>query len=89
MTEGTKPLIVYGAVWCPDVFMARRYLDRHGVAYEYRDIDKVPEAKAALLDIAGAGWVVPTIVMPDGEVLHSPSVRELADKLGRPSRKKV
>lgn len=88
MTETQEPLIVYGAAWCPDVFMARRYLDRHGVAYDYRDIDKDPEAKAALFDIAGEDWLIPMVVMPDGEILQNPSVRELANKLGRPPRKK-
>ncbi len=80
-------LIVYGATWCPDVAMARRYLDRHGVAYQYRDIDTDPEALAFLLEVAGKDWVVPTIAMPDGEILQNPPVRDLARKLGRPARK--
>lgn len=80
-------LIVYGTGWCPDVARVRRYLDRHGVVYQHRDIDADPEALAFLLELAGKDWLVPTIVMPDGEILQNPSVRDLADKLGRPKRK--
>jgi mycoredoxin len=88
MTESKGgEIIVYGTVWCPDVTMARRYLDRHGVAYTYRDIDN-DEMKQALVALRGADWVVPTIVMPDGAVLDNPSIRHLANLLGRPRRKK-
>ena len=82
-----KELVVYGATWCPDVARIRRYLDRHGVAYQYRDLDADPEVREFLLGVAGEDWVVPTIVMPDGEILQNPSVRDFADKLGRPKRK--
>jgi mycoredoxin len=88
MTESKGgEIIVYGAAWCPDVTMARRYLDRHGVAYTYRDIDS-DEMKQALVALRGADWVVPTIVMPDGTVLDNPPIRQLANLLGRPRRKK-
>lgn len=81
-------IIVYGAAWCPDVTLARKYLDRHGVTYVYRDIDEDPEASKALLALRGADWVVPTIVMPDETILDNPSIRELANRLGRPPRKR-
>ena len=29
MEKGPKVVVMYGAAWCPDVAMARRYLDRH------------------------------------------------------------
>lgn len=80
-------MIVYGAAWCPDVALTRTYLARHGVDYVYRDIDRDPDAMPELLALRGKAWVVPTIVMPDGEVLDNPSIRELANRLGRPRRK--
>ncbi len=83
----TSKLIVYGAAWCPDVTLARRYLDRHGVAYVYRDIDAEPAAMQSLLDLRGEAWVIPTIVLPNGTILDNPSIRELAERLGRPNRK--
>lgn len=87
MTTEEK-LLVYGARWCPDVLMACGYLDRHNVAYEFRDIDADPEARRVLLEISGENWLIPTLVLPDGEVLVNPSVRALADKLGHPQRQK-
>jgi mycoredoxin len=86
-TETNDTLKVYGAPWCPDVTLTRRYLDRHGVDYRYCDIDEDPEARAALLRLRGADWVVPTLVFPDGTVMDNPSIRDIADKLGRPPRK--
>ncbi|MBN1250054.1 MAG: NrdH-redoxin [Anaerolineae bacterium] len=80
-------MVIYGADWCPDVAMARAYLARHGVAYVYRDIDQDSEAMSELLALRGKDWVVPTVVMADGTVLDNPSIRELANRLGRPRRK--
>ena len=81
MTEESA-VVMYGASWCPDVMMARRYLDRYGVDYVYRDINTDPEAMKALLEISGKDWLVPTFVMPDGEILANPSIRELGARLG-------
>ena len=81
-----KTLRVYGAQWCPDVTLAHRYLDRHGVDYHNCDIDQNPACKAALERLCGEDWVVPTFVFPDGTVMANPSIRDLADKLGRPPR---
>ena len=83
----TPAIVVYGTSWCPDVMFARRYLDRHGVDYEYLDIDVNKQAMEALLDISGKDWLVPTVILPDGLVLSNPSIKELANKLGRPKLK--
>jgi len=85
---GSPAFVMYGAIWCPDVALARRFLKRHDVTYTYRDIDKDPKAKAALLELSGKGWLIPTVVMPDGKVLANPSVRELARELGISRRRK-
>ena len=88
MTDKTSSeIIMYGTGWCPDVARTRRYLDRHDVSYTYRDIDEEPEAKAALLALRGKDWVVPTLILADGTILDDPSIRDLADLLGRPTRK--
>ncbi len=86
MTTEDK-LLVYGARWCPDVFMVCSYLDRHDVAYEFRDIDGDPEARNFLVEVSGENWLIPTLVLPGGEILINPSVRALADKLDRPQRR--
>ncbi len=82
-----KGLVMYGAGWCPDVFLAKRFLARREIGYEYKDIDTA-EFKAELLELRGKEWVVPTFVLPSGEVLDNPSMRDLADKLGLPKRRR-
>jgi len=86
MSGDNKTLIMYGAGWCPDVILAKRFLDRRDVVYDYRDID-TEAYKQELLDLRGKAWVVPTFVLPDGEMLDNPSMRDLADKLGLPKRR--
>ena len=85
-SEKRTSIVVYGTSWCPDVVFARRYLDRHGVEYDYFDIDANKQAMEELLKISGSDWLVPTVVLPDGSVLSNPSVKELAKLLGRPKR---
>jgi mycoredoxin len=82
MSEEPNEIIVYGAIWCPDVRMTRAFLDRHGVAYVYRDIDRDAGAMDALLALRGKAWVVPTLVLTDGTILDDPSRRELKRRLG-------
>lgn len=82
-----EKLLVYGAKWCPDVSMVCSYLDRHDITYEFHDIDVDPEARNFLLEVSGQDWLIPTLVLPGGEILVNPSIRTLADKLGRPQRR--
>lgn len=79
--QATPTMIVYGAIWCPDVRMTRAFLDRHGIAYDYRDIDRDAGMMDELLALRGKAWVVPTLVLPDGTILDSPSRRELKKRL--------
>jgi len=88
MEKTSAEIIMYGTAWCPDVARTRRYLDRHDIDYTYRDIDEESEAMAALLELRGKDWVVPTLILADGTVLDDPSIRDLADLLGRPKRKR-
>jgi glutaredoxin-related protein len=76
-----KTIILYGAMWCPDVRRTRAYLDRNDVAYDYRDIDKDAGAMDELLELRGKAWVVPTLVLPDGTILDNPTRRDLADRV--------
>ena len=81
MSETLDQIVLYGAIWCPDVRRTRAFLDRHGVAYVYRDIDRDAGAMDALLALRGKAWVVPTLVLPDGTILDDPSTRELTKRL--------
>ncbi len=81
MPNSETRLVMYGAAWCPDVIWTKLYLKRHRVRFEYRDIDKNPDAMTELLALRGKAWVVPTVVLADGTVLDNPSRQELANRL--------
>jgi mycoredoxin len=37
-------LLVYSAPWCPDCRTAKRFLEKHGIAYKEVDIEATPGA---------------------------------------------
>jgi glutaredoxin len=81
MTDMKQALLLYGAMWCPDTVRSRRFLDEHGVAYEWFDIKTDPEAKEFVRRTNKGKVVIPTIVFPDGSILVEPSDDELARKV--------
>lgn len=81
---GQKPsqIVMYGTTWCPDCARSKRFLERHGVGYEWVNIEEDPEAATLVRRVNSGMQVVPTILFPDGSVLAEPSDRELGTKLG-------
>ncbi|MDE3082491.1 MAG: NrdH-redoxin [Acidobacteriota bacterium] len=78
----TTPLRVLGTSWCSDCTRSKRFLDEHGVDYEWTDIE-ADDAAAREVEAHNHGTrVVPTIFLPDGTVLVEPSDAALADALG-------
>ena len=78
----TTPLRVLGTSWCSDCTRSKRFLDDHGVAYEWTDIEE-NEAAAREVEAHNHGTrVVPTILFGDGTVLVEPSDAQLASALG-------
>jgi glutaredoxin len=75
-------ITVYGTSTCADCVRAKRLLDRHGIAYDYVDVEADPESLATMLRLQDGGQIVPTIVFPDGDILLEPTDPELAAKLG-------
>lgn len=73
-------LTVYGAPWCGDCRMARRFLDAAGIAYRYVDLGADPHAQA-MLDAAGYR-AIPVVITTSGTILIEPSERELAAAVG-------
>jgi glutaredoxin len=37
-------LLVYTSVWCPDCRVAKRFLEKHQIAYKEIDVESVPGA---------------------------------------------
>ncbi len=42
--SGEAPVVVYGTSWCAATQMVRRYLDRLGIPYVFRDMERDPVA---------------------------------------------
>jgi glutathione S-transferase len=55
-------------------------LDRHGVAYEWRDTDASEDDQAKAREISGLPKI-PVIVFPDGSFLSEPSNPQIEERL--------
>lgn len=75
-------ITMYGAEWCGDCRRSKRFLERHGITYEYLDTDRDPDARAVALEKNRGRMRIPVIVFPDGSFLTEPSDEELARKVG-------
>ncbi len=58
-------LVVYSAAWCRDCREAKRFLERHGIAYTEIDIEKTPGASDEVYRHVGKR-AIPQFVI-DGE----------------------
>ncbi len=76
------PVIVYGTQWCAATQMARRTLDRLGIPYTFRDMDKDPEAANQVRWWTGGYASHPTMQI-GGDILVEPSNSELKWSLAR------
>jgi mycoredoxin len=71
---------MYATTWCGDCRMAKRWLDSHGIPFEFIDIEKDENAAEFVIKVNNGARSVPTIIFPDGSVLVEPGARELAAK---------
>ena len=75
-----SPITMYGAEWCSDCRRAKTVLDASGVAYDYVDLEAVPDGADRAFAISGR-TNIPVIVFADGSHLVEPSNAELEAKL--------
>ena len=78
--ETATKIKVYATTWCGDCRMAKRWLDSHGIPFEFIDIEQDDSAAEFVVKVNNGARSVPTIIFPDGSVLVEPSARELAAK---------
>ena len=71
---------VYGADWCGDTQRTRRHLDRLGVAYEYINVERDPQASAWVKQQNGGNERKRTVKI-GVQVLAEPSNQELEQAL--------
>jgi mycoredoxin len=75
-------VVVFGTRWCAATQFVRRYLDRQGVSYTYRDLDSDPEAAKQVRWWTGGYLSHPTVQI-GGEILVEPMSNELQAVLSR------
>ncbi len=75
-TRSTVPVVVYGTDWCAATQMVRRYLDRLGVSYEYRNMESDLAAARQVKWWTGGSLSHPTVQV-GGQILVEPSLDEL------------
>ena len=69
-----------GALWSPASHTVKDFLARHQIPFQWIDVDRNPQMRK---QVEGEGGpVLPTLFFQDGTVLRSPSLSELAEKLG-------
>ena len=80
--DHTSEVRVVGHRWSDRSHEVKMFLARNYVPYRWYDIERDAEAQR-LRDLAKAGPAdLPLVLPPDGEVLRSPSILELAGALG-------
>lgn len=80
MTNGI--VIIYGTALCAGCPPIRQFLERHGVPYEYIDIQSNYDAKQIVERVTGGEHVTPVVLFPDGSTLVEPTDHQLALRLG-------
>jgi thioredoxin reductase (NADPH) len=74
---------VVGHRWSRESHDARDFLARNQVPYRWLDVERDDEGRRLLAAADGDGdAVLPLVLLPDGGVLHGPSVQELAERAG-------
>jgi thioredoxin reductase (NADPH) len=77
---------VVGHRWSERTHDVKSFLAHNHVPYRWLEIDRSEEAQR-LLDLAGAGAEdLPVVALPDGACLRAPTIVDLADALGLPTR---
>lgn len=67
---------VYGADWCSDCIIAKRFLDSKGVDFEYIDITDNNQAITVIEEINNGKRVIPTLIV-DGVSFTNPGINGL------------
>ncbi len=81
-SEDYAPVTEYGTRWCAATQMVRRYLDRLGIPYTFRDMDRDPAAKSQVQWWTGGYASHPTVQI-GGDILVEPTMNELQSTLAQ------
>ncbi len=82
-------LFTRGPAACATCHWVRRWLERHGVAVQERDITANSAARDRLERLTNADLPVPTLLLPDGRVVVWPGPATLEALFGNKVRRSV
>ena len=77
---------VAGAQWSRQCYETKEFLARNNVPYQWLDIEREPPTRELVERLTGGLTRLPVVLFPDGSHLISPALRELAAKVGLPTR---
>jgi len=77
--EGVR---IAGSRWSPQSFLARDFLARNQIPYQWIDIDTDAPTRELVQSTAGSLSRLPVVLFPDGQHLVAPSNAELAERVG-------
>jgi mycoredoxin len=72
---------MYSTSWCGVCVRLKRGLEREGIEFDEVNIEEDPEAEKFVLDTNNGMALVPTLVLPNGEVLSNPPLPTLLEAL--------
>ncbi len=72
---------VAGTLWSPQSHVVKDFLARNQIPYQWLDIESNGEAKA-LVETVSQEPLLPVVFFEDGSHLSSPTIRDLAEKVG-------
>jgi len=82
ISDRYAPVVVYGTRWCAASQMVRRRLERLGVPYIFRDMERDPAAANQVRWWTGGYFSHPTVQV-GGDILVEPHPQELEWALAR------
>ena len=72
---------IYGADWCSDCLVAKRFLDEKGIKYEYIIITDNDDVITFIEKVNNGKRVIPTLDV-DGEIYTNPGINGLMKIIG-------
>ena len=74
-------LCMYTTPWCGFCRNLKKQLARDGIEMAEVDIEQDPAAAEFVMSVNGGNQTVPTVVLPDGTTLVTPSATEVRERL--------
>ena len=74
-------ITMYGAEWCGDCRISKKFLDANNVKYNYIDVEADASASDKVIEINGGMRSIPVILFADGTHLTEQSDATLKEKL--------